>query len=429
VILGKAMEKEKLRQIINDQQELFYQNDELIDRDISLNNYMKGNEIVIITGIRRSGKSSFLKIISRRLADKFVYITFDDIRMADFEIKNFEDIESIVSEIFGIKTKIIYLLDEIQNVQLWEKWVNNLYARGIKVFVTGSNSNLLSSEISTFLTGRNRVIKIYPFSFKEFLRFNKINSEYKTTNDKEIIIQGFREYFEIGGFPLIIKNKDLELSKQYFEDIFYKDIINRYNIKKTKEYKDLALYLFTNVAKKYSYSTLKTISGIKSLSMIKNYIDYLKNSFLAFTINRFDYSMKKQIVSSSKIYSADNSFLKTIAFNFSENLGVRLENLVFLSLKRRGKEIYYHFDKHECDFVIKSGLKITEVIQVCLNLSEPNTKKREVDGLLEAMNKYKLDNGLILTFEQEDKIKISNKEIVIMPVWKWLLNYIDNPND
>ncbi len=429
MILGKAMEKEKLRQIINDQQELFYQNDELIDRDISLNNYMKGNEIVIITGIRRSGKSSFLKIISRRLADKFVYITFDDIRMADFEIKNFEDIESIVSEIFGIKTKIIYLLDEIQNVQLWEKWVNNLYARGIKVFVTGSNSNLLSSEISTFLTGRNRVIKIYPFSFKEFLRFNKINSEYKTTNDKEIIIQGFREYFEIGGFPLIIKNKDLELSKQYFEDIFYKDIINRYNIKKTKEYKDLALYLFTNVAKKYSYSTLKTISGIKSLSMIKNYIDYLKNSFLAFTINRFDYSMKKQIVSSSKIYSADNSFLKTIAFNFSENLGVRLENLVFLSLKRRGKEIYYHFDKHECDFVIKSGLKITEVIQVCLNLSEPNTKKREVDGLLEAMNKYKLDNGLILTFEQEDKIKISNKEIVIMPVWKWLLNYIDNPND
>jgi|SRR3989344_1310255 len=416
-----VMEKEKLRQVIKDQQKLFYQEDELIDRDISLGNYLKGNEIVIITGIRRSGKSSFLKIISKKLTDKFVYIDFDDIRMVDFETKNFEDIESLVSEIFGIKTKIIYLLDEIQNVKLWERWVNNLYARGVKVFVTGSNSNLLSSEISTFLTGRNKIIKIYPFSFLEFLKFNKVKVEYETTNEKEMVIQGFREYFEIGGFPLIIKNKDLELSRQYFEDIFYKDIINRYNIKKTKEYKDLVLYLFTNVTKKYSYSTLKTISEIKSLSMIKNYIDYLKNSFLAFTINKFDYSMKKQMVSSSKFYAADNSFLKTIAFNFSENLGGRLENLVFLSLIRRGKEIYYHFDKHECDFVVKSGLKVTEAIQVCLNLSELNTKKREINGLSEAMDKYKLDNGLILTFEQEDKIKSNNKEIIIMPVWKWLL--------
>ena len=163
------MEKNKLKEVLQDQQGLFDKADDLIEREVSLNDYMKGKEIVIITGIRRCGKSSLLKIISKKLNEKFVYMNFDDIRLTDFNVENFEDIEEIVSEIYGIKTNVIYLLDEIQNVPSWERWVNNLYAKKIKVFVTGSNSSLLSSEISTFLTGRNKVIKLYPFSFREFL--------------------------------------------------------------------------------------------------------------------------------------------------------------------------------------------------------------------------------------------------------------------
>ncbi|MBU0929955.1 MAG: ATP-binding protein [Nanoarchaeota archaeon] len=415
------MEKEKLRQVLYDQQEIFRDINDLIEREFSLNEYLKGNEIVIITGIRRCGKSSLLRIISKKIEEKFVYINFDDIRLTDFQIENFEDIEEIASEMHGIKSNVIYFLDEIQNVLSWERWVNNLYSKKIKVFVTGSNSSLLSSEISTFLTGRNKIIKLYPFSFKEFLLFKNIRVDYKTSDEKREIYQAFNEYFEKGGFPLIIKNDDINLSKQYFEDILNKDIIKRYNIKKIKELSDLILYLFSNVSRTYSYSTLKQVSSIKSLSMINNYIEYLKNVFIASTINKFDYSIKKQKVSSSKFYVLDNSFLKTIAFNFSENIGKRLENLVFIELIRRRFEVYYHAKKKECDFVIKEGLKITKAIQVCLTIDSPTTRQREVDGLLEALKEYKLKEGLILSLDKEDEIVFRDKKIIIKPVWKWLL--------
>jgi len=415
------MEKHKLKEVLQDQQILFDKIDNLVEREVSLNDCMKGNEIIIITGIRRCGKSSLLKIISKKLNKKFVYINFDDIRFTDFKVENFEDIEEIISEIRGIKTEVIYLLDEVQNVLSWERWVNNLYAKNIKVFVTGSNSSLLSSEISTFLTGRNKVIKLYPFSFKEFLLFKKIKIDYQTTDERRIISQAFNEYFEKGGFPLVIINDDLSLSKQYFEDILNKDIIKRYGIKKVKELKDLILYLFSNVSKTYSYSTLKQISSIKSLSMINNYIEHLKNVFVASTINKFDYSIKKQRVSSSKFYVLDNSFLKTVAFNFSENTGKRLENLVFIELVRREVEVYYHLKKNECDFIIKEGLNITKAIQVCLILDNIVTKKREIDGLCEALKEYNLKEGLILTLDKEEEFMIDGKKIIIKPVWKWLL--------
>jgi len=415
------MEKSKLRQIILDQQEEFNKPEELIDRDINLDSYLKGNEIIVISGIRRCGKSSLLKIISKKTKGSKLFLNFDDIRLIDFTTDNFQDIQNIAYEILNTKN-VTYFLDEIQNAKNWERWVNNLYSKNIKVFVTGSNSELLSSEISTFLTGRNKVIKLSPFSFKEFLRFHGINkTKSLTTTEKNVIFNKFLEYFELGGFPLIIKNNDVKLSKYYFEDILNKDVLNRYKIKQTKEIKDMILYLFSNAGRTYSYSTLKQVTDIKSLSTIKSYIDYFKNVFLLFTINKFDYSIKKQKISSSKIYIADNSFFKTISLNFSENLGKRLENLVFLELKRRGKEVYYHLNKKECDFVIKKGIKLVQLIQVSLKLDNLNTKKREIGGLRDAMKKYDLKEGIILTLENERTITKEGEKIIIKPVWKWLL--------
>ena len=155
--------------------------------------------------------------------------------------------------------------------------------------------------------------------------------------------------------------------------------------------------------------------------MINNYIEYLKNVFIASTINKFDYSIKKQKVSSSKFYVLDNSFLKTVAFNFSENAGKRLENLVFIELIRRGLDIYYHSQKKECDFIIKEGLTITNAIQVCFDIDDSQTKKREIEGLLEALKIYNLKEGLILTLNQEDEIITEQKKVIIVPIWKWLL--------
>ncbi|MFH1053023.1 MAG: ATP-binding protein [Candidatus Woesearchaeota archaeon] len=411
------MDKNKLRQVIIDQQELFKKTENLIDRDVGLS--LKGNEITIISGIRRCGKSSLLKLISKNKEGNNLYLNFDDVRLTDFNKDNFEDVQSIAAELFG-KEKIIYFLDEIQNINYWERWVNNLHEQDIKVFITGSNSSLLSSEISTYLTGRNKVINLFPFSFKEYLRIKNIEVKKEMTSAGiSVIFRHFKDYMDTGGFPLVIRNDDLQLSKQYFDDILNKDLLNRYKIKQVKEIKDLLLFLFSNIGRPYSYSTLKQVTGIKSLSTIKNYIDYFRNVFLLYTLERFDYSIKKQKVSSSKPYASDNSFLKTIAFNFTENKGKRLENLVFLQFIRKNKEVYYHLDKKECDFVVKEGLKITQAIQVCLDLSNPETKKREIDGLKNAMSKYRLKQGLILTMEHEEIINA--KGITIKPVWKWLL--------
>lgn len=415
------MEKIKLRQVIFDQREEFNKPTNLIDRDINLDKYINNQEIIVITGIRRCGKSSLLKLISKKLDQKSFYLNFEDIRLTEFNNQNFEDIEDIVSEIFKGSDKVVFFLDEVQNVKNWERWVNNLYSKNIKVFVSGSNSHLLSSEISTYLTGRNKTISLYPFSFKEFIRLKGLLPVINSSKDKRDVINAFKEYFLLGGFPVIDKDNDVELSKQYFEDIINKDIIKRYQIRMIREFNDLLLYLFSNVSKQYSYSTLKKISGIKSFSMIKNYIDYLKQAFLAYTIQRFDYSIKKQKVSSSKFYVADNSFLKTIAFGFSENIGQRLENLVFLELLRKNNEIYYFLERGECDFIIKKELKIINAIQVCYDISNEFVKKREIKGLLEALNKFKLKEGLILTYDQEDKFEIENKTIIIKPVWKWML--------
>jgi hypothetical protein len=213
----------------------------------------------------------------------------------------------------------------------------------------------------------------------------------------------------------------MELSKQYFQDIIQKDILVRHKIKKQKELNDLILHLISNIGRIYSYRTLRDITQIESVSQIKNYIEYLKQTYLFYSISRFDYSVKKQIQSSQKIYVSDNSFLESVSFKFSDNIGVRLENLVFLELIKRYKEIYYFNGKQECDFLIKEGLKITGAIQVSAYLEDEDTKNREINGLIEALNKFNLKEGLILTIEKEEELKKDNKKIKIIPVWKWII--------
>jgi uncharacterized protein len=428
------MDKSQLRQVIIDQQDSFRKGEELVFRDVDLERYLRGNEIIIISGIRRCGKSSLLKLIAGQLEGVKFYVDFDDIRLSDFEVKNYQDLQDLVIELYREELEesgagqVYYFFDEIQNVPLWERWLNNLYKEGKKVFAAGSNSQLLSSEISTFLTGRNKVLKLFPFSFKEFLRLKgievteeEIKSDLLTSSRKAVLFSNFLDYFESGGFPLVLKSGDIELSRGYFEDILNKDILVRYNIKEVRALKDIIMFLLSNVGRVYSYSTLRNISGIRSLSTIKNYLDYFQNVFLLYQLPRFDYSLKMQKVSSSKVYTIDNSFLKTVAFNFSENKGQRLENLVFVELVRREKELYYHSGKNECDFVLKEGLRISEAIQVSLDLDNPETKKREIEGAMEAMAVYKLDRGLILTLEEEDRLNINGKKIIVKPIWKWLL--------
>ena len=416
------MVKDRLKEIMFDQKDVFNSKKHLIHRDIDLDKHIATNQVVIISGIRRCGKSSLLFLIKDKMnlnESEYCYFNFDDERIiADISI--FEDIYSLHLEVYG-KEPILFL-DEIQNINNWEKFVNRMYEQGIKVFVTGSNAKLLSSEISTSLTGRNKLIELFPFSFSEYLRFigNTYNLDRLTPKSKSLLLKDFNNYFVTGGFPIVIRENDTELINAYFQDILYRDIISRYRLTQVNEIKQIGLYFASNIGKLFSYSTLQEISGIKSLSSIKDYLHYYQLSYLYFYLKKFDYSVKKQIMNPKKVYTIDPAFAHRLGFNFSENKGRILENIVYLELLRRGKEVYYHSGKKECDFVIKEGLDIVEVIQVAYQLNAKNYE-REFQGLQEAMQTYNLSSGLVLNYNSDETVVPNNVDIKIMPVWQWLL--------
>lgn len=426
------MNKDKLKLVLLDQREFFLEKKSLIERELDLNPFLKTNQIVLISGIRRCGKSSLLYLIKNQLSlseNNILYFNFDDERLAKFSVEDFNKILELHQELFNIDLKdTVLFFDEVQNFSGWEKFLNRLYERKIKIFVTGSNANLLSSELGTALTGRNMVIHLHPFSFIEYLKSKNFNFNPSIINTKKKveIVQHLTGFLKYGGFPLVVEEENLELVKSYYQDILYRDIISRYNLSQLEEIKLLGSFLSTNIGKIFSYSKLKELVGIKSLSTLKNYLGYFEHSYLFYYLKKFDYSIKKQILNPRKIYVSDLSFNSEIGFKFSEDYGRILENLVFIELKRQGHELYYHQQKNECDFVIKESLDITKAIQVTKSLDNIQTKKREFDGLLDAMSSYKLKTGLILTEDEEFTEKINDKDgnsytVKVLPVWKWLL--------
>ena len=422
------MDKLKLKSILLDQKESFNSRKEkLIGREVPLDGYIKTSQVVIISGIRRCGKSSLLYLIKEKMQlaqEDYLYFNFDDERISATD--NILDLLfNLHIEIYGNKPIIFF--DEIQNIKGWEKFINRIYEQGIKIFVTGSNANLLSSEISTSLTGRNKVIVLYPFSFKEYLNLNKLDFDIDslTSSKAAIIKKFFNSYFEKGGFPLVDIEEDIELIDAYFKDILYRDIIAKYNLTQVDEIKQIGIYFAGNVGKLFSYSSLQKITGVKSLSSIKSYLEYYAQSYLFFYLKKYDFSVSKQILNPKKVYTVDQGIASRIGFNFSENKGRILENIVFLELLRRGKEVYYYSDKKECDFVIKKATKIIEAIQVCFLINKDN-EEREYSGLSEAISSYELGKGKILTYDQEYNFKMESKEIEVLPVWKWLLEDRNN---
>jgi predicted AAA+ superfamily ATPase len=417
------MNKERLTEILLDQKETFAAKTGLIERDIPLEDALKTSLVVVITGVRRCGKSSLLFLIKEKMElddAGYCYFNFDDERIVD-DVSLLENIDNLHKEIYG--TEPLLFLDEIQNITGWEKFVNRMYEQGRKVFVTGSNASILSSEIATSLTGRNKVIELMPFSFREYLRFKNISLDVKRLSSKKRVqITGaFDKFMVEGGFPLVVQENDAEILTAYFKDIFYRDIIARYRLGQVDEIKQIGIYFLSNVAKKFSYSTLQKISSVKSLSSIKNYLTYYSGSFLFYYLNKFDFSIKKQILNPKKVFAIDQGFIHKIGFNFSANKGRVLENIVFLELKRRKKEVYYFEGKGECDFVVKQGTHIVQAVQVTYLLNNDNLK-RETDGLLEAMTTHHLTNALLLYYDKDLEENRIPEGITSLPVWKWLLS-------
>lgn len=408
----------KLEEIVADQLKTFNGKDFGVKREVDFQKHLKTNQITVISGIRRSGKSTLLVQFSKEFKH-FYYVNFDDERLIDFTLEDFDTLMLVFNKLYDSK---VVFIDEVQNVEKWELFVRRIYEEGYKVFVTGSNAKLLSSDLATRLTGRYFKIELYPFSFKEYLNFKKVGYGGKDTQTKARILRNFSQYLKEGGFPEYVRYRDTEFIKRIYEDVMYKDLLVRFKIKETKSFRELAGFLFSNFTKELSYRSLKNSLGFKSITSVKNYTGFMQESYLVFELLKYDHSLKKQFVSDKKIYVIDNGMRNAVAFSFSKDSGKLLENLVFVELKRRAKEIYYYKGKKECDFIIRGKNVITEAIQVTRRI-EAGNEKRELGGIIEALERFRLKAGLIITEDQEEEKKIGGKKIKIIPAWKWLLEY------
>lgn len=357
---------------------------------------------LILSGIRRCGKSTLLKQLMKKTKE-CSYFDFEDPRCFAFEIEDIDRLEEALNETYGECS--VYFFDEIQAVKTWERLIRGLLDRHKKCVLTGSNASLLSKEIGTKLTGRHLTYELFPFSYTETLRF---------TNEKAST-ESAQRYVTEGGFPEVYKYNRKDILRELLDDILARDIIARYGLRDTKILKELLLFLLSNVGKEYSYNQLARTFGLGSVSTVISFISYFEESYLIFTIQKFDFSYKKQLISPKKVYAVDWGLVKANTTSFSEDKGRALENAVFIHLRRTYKDIYYFKETHECDFVIKEKTRITQLFQVCTELNDHN-REREIAGLKAAMKKFGLKTGTIVTLNQEDRFD----SIKVVPAWKWL---------
>ncbi|MEK6952269.1 MAG: ATP-binding protein [Nanoarchaeota archaeon] len=415
----------------------------IIPREINLQDYlnMKVNKIIVLNGFRRVGKTYILyglanKLLESNSREEVVHINFEDERIP-LKTEFLSSLLPTADEIFNKKIKYLFL-DELHNIPNWGKWLRRTYDnQNMQIFVSGSSSRMSEEEIPTELRGRFLEIKIFPLSFKEFLKFKKLSFDFKildfSDKEKPMVLKALKEYLVYGGLPeivLIDENKKFELAQSYYSTVIKRDIVERYNIKNEESLKALLKLLLDS--KEYSIS--KSYKNLKSLgyeigkSTLQKYISYIEKSYFAFSLPIFSYKIKDQIQHPKKVYFIDNAFINSISTRFLNNFGRLYENIVAVELKRRRKECYYwkNVEKEEVDFIIKNDTKIEQLIQVCYDLTDPDTKKREIRALLKASKNLKCNNLLLINRdylgEENSEWFGIKRKIKFIPLWKWLLS-------
>lgn len=359
---------------------------------------------LIISGIRRCGKSTLLIQLLKNQYPEALYLNFEDPRLYGFSVEDFQKLDKILTD----QGQTSLFLDEIQVVEGWERFVRQkLDLDNFRIVITGSNASLLSKELGTKLTGRHISKELFPFSYDQFCEFQKLEKSSNSTS----------EYLSLGGFPEYLKTGRPELLHQLFDDLLLRDIAIRYGVRDVKSLQNLAIYLISNVAKLVSGNNLRKILEFKATSTVMEYFSYLEESWLFFFIPKFSYSQRKQLINAKKVYSIDTGLVTANSRSFSEDLGRRFENMVFLHFRRTYPEIYYFSEKNECDLVIFGRQGLVELVQICYELN-PENLKRELDGLWEAMKFFDKKEGLLVTLGQEDRFEQHGYLINVIPFHK-----------
>lgn len=359
---------------------------------------------LIVSGIRRCGKSTLLFQLLRAKYSGAFYMNFDDPRLYDFAVDDFVKLDGLIAEIGNN----VLMFDEIQLIKGWERYVRQKLDENFQVFVTGSNASLLSRELGSSLTGRHITKELFPFSYQEYCSFHQLTpSEHSTLS-----------YLKEGGFPEYQKQKKEEILTSLLDDILVRDIAVRYNIRDVRTLQRLTLFLLSNIGNRISGNKLKTNFGISSATTILDYFSYLEQSYLLAFVPMFDYSLKKQNINPKKVYAIDTGLVEVTTPRFKSDEGHKLENLVFLALRRNTKDIYYFSGKGECDFLVTEKGTISQAIQVCTELNK-DCLQRETSGLFEAMNKFGLMNGVIVTLAQKDQFSQGEMTINVIPFYEF----------
>jgi len=394
--------------------------------------------IISVIGVRRSGKSTIIKQIAKEISEKYgkenvLIVNFEDRRFVKLDASVLDEIFKVYLEEIRPTQRPIIFLDEIQKVKDWEGWVRTMHElKKAKIVISGSTSQLTKGKLATLLTGRHLDVEVYPLSFKEFLQFKnlELKSRLEILEKESNIKSLLKEYLEFGGFPeVVLKEKfKREILQTYFDDIITRDIVEKYNIRKIEDLKTLAKFYFSNIGSYMTYSSIKNFLGL-SKETIQRFSNYIEETFTLFFVKMFDFSLKKQEKAPRKIYCVDNGLPNAIGFRISENLGKLMENMVFLELFKKFKEVYYwkeygKAEGKEVDFVIKEGIQIKQLIQVTYASNKDEIDQREIKALEKAYELFKKDKPelLIITWDYEDILKKDNLEIKCIPLWKWLLN-------
>lgn len=387
--------------------------------------FLKYPNILAVLGVRRCGKSIFSLLLARGIGKNFGHINFDDERLVGIRAEDLNKILQAFYELYGEVNFII--LDEPQNVEKWELFANRL-RRTKKVVITGSNSQLLSGELATALTGRHIDVFMFPFSFREILSFKP---DIYLTEDIAKVKRELEKYLGGSGFPEYLKFGP-QIVVNIYEDIVNKDCIRRHEIRNERSFRELARYLVSNFSSEFTYSKLSRVTGVKDVHTVKNYVEYLEQAFLIYVIERFSFKLKQQIIAPKKVYVVDHGFANFISFRLMKDFGRLLENVVCTELfnrvsGRHDTKLYYFKNSRgrEVDFVLKQGAKVRQLIQVCHDISDPDVKKRELESLIEAGKELRCRNLLVITYDQEGGEKFNGKNVKFLPVWKWLLQPIE----